>query len=65
MCFAIGNGDKGWKEAVVIQADMEFNGAFGGAEFGPGKDAQTQINSGGVQGENLVFKAKAMLWAAL
>jgi hypothetical protein len=35
--------------AVVVQEQMEFNGAFGLTEIGPGKQAQTKVHSGGIE----------------
>lgn len=38
---------------------MQFNGAFGGTETGPGKDGQAQVDGGGVEGVDGVFEFNA------
>ena len=38
---------------------MQFNGAFGGAEAGPGKDGQAQVDGGGIEGVDGVFEFDA------
>ena len=46
---AFGDLDKGRQVAVMIQPDMELDGALGGAELRPGKHGQAQVNGGGVE----------------
>ena len=47
----------------MIQEQVEFNGAFGLTEVGPGKQAQTKVDGGGVEAEQLVLEAKPLLFA--
>ena len=44
MGFAIGNGHERRQQTLVLQPDMEFDGAPGGTEFGPGKYLETQVD---------------------
>ena len=60
MGLAIGDGHERRQQAAVIQADMQFDSALGGAEPGPGKDAETQIDGGGIQGIQFVLEPEAM-----
>ena len=48
--------------AVVVQEQMEFNGAFGLTEVGPGKQAQTKVHCGGIETEQLVLEAEFLLF---
>jgi len=52
--FALGEGDELRQIAVIVQPDMQLDGAFGGAEIRPGKQAQTQIHGGGIERIELV-----------
>ena len=61
--FAIGDHGEVRQIAVVIQEHVEFNGAFGLAEVGPRKQAQTKVDGGGVEAEQLVLEAKLLLFA--
>ena len=38
---------------------MQFDGAFGGPEARPGKDGQTQVDGGGIEGVDGVFEFDA------
>ena len=58
--LTVGDGDKTGQQTIVIESDMEFDGAFSAAEFGPRKYRQAQIDGRGVQGVELVLEAKAM-----
>ena len=49
--------------AVVVKEEMELNGALGLTEISPGKQAETEIHSGGVEAEQLVLEAELLLFA--
>lgn len=44
----------------MIQTDVQFDGNLGGAEPGPGEDAETQIDGRCIEGVELVFEPEAM-----
>ena len=46
----------------MIKANMHFYRSFGAAEFCPGKHGKAQVNSGGVEGIQLIPETKSMLW---
>ena len=46
---ALGDLDKGWQVAIMIQADVEFDSTFGGSELRPGEHRQAQVDSRSVQ----------------
>jgi len=48
--------------AVVVQEQMEFNGPFGLTEVGPGKQAQTKVNCGGIETEQFVLETEFLLF---
>ena len=58
--LAIGDSDKTGKQTIMIEPDMEFDGAFGTAEFCPGKYRQAQVDGRRVDGVELVLEAKAV-----
>ena len=61
--FAIGDHGEVRQIAVVVEQQVELNGAFGLTEISPGKHAQTEVNDGGVDTEQLVLEAKLLLFA--
>ena len=40
---------------------MQFDGTFGGAEAGPGKDGQAQVDGGGIKGVDGVFEFQSQV----
>ncbi len=60
MSLAVGDGQECGKQAIVIQADMQFYRALGGAESGPGKDTEAEIDCRGIERIELVPEAEAM-----
>ena len=61
--LAIGDHSEVWQIAVVVQKQMELNGTFGLTEVSPGKQAETEVDGGGVEAEQLVLEAKPLLFA--
>jgi len=61
--FAISDHGEVWQIPIVIQEQMELNGAFGLTEVSPGKQAQTKVDGGGIEAEQLVFEAKLLLFS--
>ena len=47
--------------AVVVQKQVELNRAFGLTKVGPLKQAQTKVDGGGIEAEELVLEAKLLL----
>jgi len=60
MAFSIGDGHEGRQKAIVIQANMKFDRTLCGAEFGPGKYAETQVDGGCVERIEFVLEPEAM-----
>ena len=60
MAFAIGDGHECGKQTIMIEADVKFDRSFGGAELGPGKNTETQVDGGCVERVELVLEAEAM-----
>ena len=60
MQLAVGQRHKGWQIAIGVYAEMQLDGTFGFPELGPGKHCKTQVNGGGVEQIELVFKLKTM-----
>ena len=58
-----GDNDDGGKVALERQQGVEFDGGFGPAERGPGKERETEVNGGGVQriGGGLEFKTERLI----
>ena len=44
---------------------MQFNGAFGGAEAGPGKDGQAQVDGGGIEGVDGVVEFQSQVFVGI
>jgi len=61
--LAIGDQGEVRQIAVVIQQQVELNGAFGLTEISPRKQAQAKVNGGGVEAEEPVPEAKLLLFA--
>ena len=63
MHAAGGDNDDGGKVALERQQGVEFDGGFGTAERGPGKERETEVNGGGVQriGGGLEFKTERLI----
>ena len=63
MNTARGDNDDGGKVAAQGQQGVEFDGGFGTAERGPGKEREAEVNGGGVQriGGGLEFKAERFI----
>ena len=61
--LAIGDHSEVWQIAVVVQQQVELNGTFGLTEVSPGKQAETEVDGGGVEAEQLVLEAKPLLFA--
>ena len=60
MGFAISDGHEGREKTIMVETDMEFDGAFCCAELRPREDAQAEVNGGSVKGIQLVFKPEAV-----
>jgi hypothetical protein len=45
----------------MIQKQMEFNGPLGSTEFGPIKEADTEVNDGGIEADQFVLKPELFL----
>jgi hypothetical protein len=60
--FTISDYGKVWQIAVVIQQQVEFNGAFGLTKVSPGEKAQTKVDSGRVEAKQLVSEAELPLF---
>jgi hypothetical protein len=54
--LAFGNPSKGGKVAVMVQEEMQLDGAFGAAEMSPVKETEGKIDDGGIQADQFVFK---------
>ena len=50
--FSVGNQDEFGNVALEIQQRMQFDRPFGSAKLRPGKQRQTEVDGGGVQGVN-------------
>ena len=61
--LAISDYGEVWQIAVMVQQQVELNGTFGLAEVSPGKQAETEVDGGGVEAEQLVLEAKLLLFA--
>lgn len=57
-CLAIGDHGKVRQITVMVQEEMELDSAFGLTEVSPGEEAETEIDSGGIEAEQLVFEAE-------
>lgn len=60
MGLAVGDAQEGGEHAIVVESDVEFHRALGGAKFGPGKDAETEINCRGIERIEFVFKPEVV-----
>lgn len=60
VALAVGDVHERRQQAVMIQANVQFDGALHGAEPGPGKNAEAQANRRGVEGVELVLESEAM-----
>ena len=60
--LAIGDHGEVRQIAVVVQQQVELNGDFGLTEISPRKHAQTEVDGGGVDTEQLVLEAKLLLF---
>ena len=49
MYTPLGDLEKRWQVAIMIQANMEFDSTLGGSELRPGEHRQAQVDSRGVQ----------------
>ncbi len=47
--FAVADVNEGWVIAAQVEQRIHLDGSFGLPEACPGKDAQAQINDGGIQ----------------
>jgi len=65
MMFAVSERDKFREVAVTIELDVYFNGAFGLAELGPGKDGKAEINNRGIKQVELAVELEPMLGGKL
>jgi len=63
--LAIGDQGEVRQIAIVIQQQVELNGAFGLTEVSPGKQAETEVDCGGVEAEQLVLEAKLLLFTSV
>ena len=48
--------------AVVVQQQVKLNGTFGLTEISPGKQAEAEVDGGGIEAEQLVLEAKSLLF---
>jgi len=60
--LAVGDAQERRQVPAVIDPDMQFDCALGGAELGPGKHRKAQFNGRGIEGVELVFEAEAVSW---
>jgi hypothetical protein len=58
---SFGNTGIGREIALVIQDQVQLDGPFGPAEVGPVKKAKTEIDDGGIQGQELIFEPEFLL----
>jgi hypothetical protein len=58
MDLAFGEVDKRRQIPGVVQQGVDFEGPLGLSEGGPGKERQTEINHGGVEAEEGIFKSE-------
>ena len=54
----------------MVQKKMQFDGSFGSAEMSPVKEADRQIDDGGIQADELIlepelFLSDSLLWKRL
>ncbi len=54
----LGDVRKAGEVAVVIQHQMKFDGSFGGSKLRPVKDAQAEVNDGGINAVQLILEPK-------
>jgi hypothetical protein len=45
----------------MIQKQMQFDSPFGSAKFGPVKEADTEVNNGGIEADQFVLKPELFL----
>lgn len=60
--LTIRDGHECGQQSSVIQTHMEFDRPLGGLIPRPGKDAQAEIDRGGIERAELVLEAEAMSW---
>jgi len=60
--LAIGDHGEVRQIAIVVKEQMELNGALGLAEISPGKHAETEVDYGGIEAEQLILEAKLFLF---
>jgi len=60
--LAIGDHGEVRQIAVVVKQQVELNGAFGLTEVSPRKQAETEVDDGGVEAEQPVPEAKHLLF---
>ena len=61
--LAIGDHSEVRQISVVVQQEVDLNGAFGLTEIRPWKQAETEVDSGGVEAEQLVLEAELLIFA--
>jgi len=59
--FPFGNPGKVREIAVMVQEQVNFDGAFGAAEVSPVKEADRQINHGRIQADQFILEAELFL----
>ena len=59
--FSLCECHEGWQIATMVQAHMKLDGPLGGAELGPWKDFQTEVDDGCIEGVERVLEAKFVL----
>lgn len=63
--FTLRECHEGRQIPAMIQADVELDGALGGAEFGPWEEFQAEVDDGCIQGVEPVLEAELVLWSDL
>ena len=60
-CLPLGDHGEIGQITVMIQEEMELDGALGLTEISPGEEAETKIDGGGIEAEQLVLETEFSL----
>ena len=58
--LAVGDGGETRNQAVIVKPGMDLHGPFGVTELRPGEHTKTQVEDGGIEGDEFVLETKAV-----